>query len=121
MAMDQEGMFYIGEIDYSSGLNCGRLVSYKYSADTPTVPDTELTIYSLEENSGIRQAVVMFQKKYPDIYLTLETGMSGNDGVTRTDALKTLNTEIMAGKGPDILILDGISSETYIEQGMLED
>ena len=63
----------------------------------------------------------MFQKKYPDIYLTLETGMSGNDGVTRTDALKTLNTEIMAGKGPDILILDGISSETYAEQGMLED
>ena len=121
MAMDQEGVFYIGEIDYSSGLNCGRLVSYKYSADTPTVPDTELTIYSLEENSGIRQAVVMFQKKYPDIYLTLETGMSGNDGVTRTDALKTLNTEIMAGKGPDILILDGISSETYAEQGMLED
>lgn len=86
MAMDQEGVFYIGEIDYSSGLNCGRLVSYKYSADTPTVPDTELTIYSLEENSGIRQAVVMFQKKYPDI-----------------------------------LILDGISSETYAEQGMLED
>ena len=121
MAMDQEGVFYIGEIDYSFGLNCGRLVSYKYSADTPTVPDTELTIYSLEENSGIRQAVVMFQKKYPDIYLTLETGMSGNDGVTRTDALKTLNTEIMAGKGPDILILDGISSETYAEQGMLED
>ena len=63
----------------------------------------------------------MFQKKYPDIYLTLETGMSGDDGVTRTDALKTLNTEIMAGKGPDILILDGISSETYVEQGMLED
>ena len=47
--------------------------------------------------------------------------MSGDDGVTRTDALKTLNTEIMAGKGPDILILDGISSETYVEQGMLED
>ena len=82
--------------DYNSGVNGGRLLSYEYSADTPTVPDTELTIYSLEENSGIRQAVVMFQKKYPDIYLTLETGMSGNDGVTRTDALKTLNTEIMA-------------------------
>ena len=54
MAMDSEGVFYIGEVDYNSGLNGGRLVSYKYSADTPTVPDTELTIYSLEENSGIR-------------------------------------------------------------------
>ena len=91
------------------------------SLNTPTAYRYRNSVYSLEENSGIRQAVVMFQKKYPDIYLTLETGMSGNDGVTRTDALKTLNTEIMAGKGPDILILDGISSETYAEQGMLED
>ncbi len=63
------------------------------------MPDTELTIYSLEDNSSIRQAVAMFQKKkYPDIYLTLETGMSGDDGVTRTDALKTLNTELWLEK-----------------------
>ncbi len=121
MAQDKDGKIYIGVVNYDSGDMEGKLFSYTYSADTPTVPDTELTIYSLESNSSIRQAVAMFQKKYPDIYLTLETGMSGDDGVTRTDALKTLNTEIMAGKGPDILIMDGISSETYIQQGMLED
>ena len=121
MVLGPDGKIYIAEIDYNSSTMSGKLYSYTYSADTPTVPDTELTIYSLEDNSSIRQAVAMFQKKYPDIYLTLETGMSGDDGVTRTDALKTLNTEIMAGKGPDILILDGISSETYVEQGMLED
>lgn len=121
MAQDKDGKIYIGVVNYDSGGMKGKLFSYTYSADTPTVPDTELTIYSLESNSSIRQAVAMFQKEHPDIYLTLETGMSGDDGVTRTDALKTLNTEIMAGKGPDILIMDGISSETYIQQGMLED
>lgn len=121
MALDKDGKIYIGVINYDSSTMEGKLFSYTYSADTPTVPDTELTIYSLEENSSIRQAVAMFQKKYPDVYLNLETGMSGDDGVTRTDALKTLNTEIMAGKGPDILLMDGISSETYIQQGMLED
>ena len=121
MVLGADGKIYLAEIDYNSNTMSGKLYSYTYSADTPTVPDTELTIYSLEDNSSIRQAVAMFQKKYSDIYLTLETGMSGDDGVTRTDALKTLNTEIMAGKGPDILILDGISSETYVEQGMLED
>ena len=120
IARDPDGKIYVGVIDYSSAME-GKLFSYTYSADTPTVPDTELTIYSLEDNSSIRQAVAMFQKKYPDVYVTLETGMSGEDGVTRTDALKTLNTEIMAGKGPDLLIMDGISSETYVEQGMLED
>jgi len=64
---------------------------------------------------------VLFQKKYPDVYVNIETGMSGDDSVTDTDALKVLNTEIMAGTGPDVLLLDGISEDTYIEKGMLED
>lgn len=113
--------FYISSSDFSSGDLKGKLCRYVYSKDTPTVPDTELKVYSLEDNSFIRQAAAVFQKKYPDIYLNLETGMSGDDAVTTTDALKTLNTEIMAGKGPDIMILDGIPSDTYIEKGMLED
>ena len=38
-----------------------------------------------------------------------------------TDALKNLNTEIMAGNGPDVLVMDGIPSGTYVEKGMLKD
>ena len=74
MVLGPDGKIYIAEIDYNSSTMSGKLYSYTYSADTPTVPDTELTIYSLEDNSSIRQAVAMFQKKYPDIYLTLENG-----------------------------------------------
>ena len=48
---------------------------------------------------------MLFQKKYPDVYVNIETGMSGDDSVTDTDALKVLNTEIMAGTGPDVLLL----------------
>ena len=47
--------------------------------------------------------------------------MSEEDAVTSTDALKNLNTEIMAGNGPDVLILDGIPTDTYTEKGMLAD
>ncbi len=99
----------------------GRICKYVYSKDTPAVPDTELTVYSLTDDDFLRQAAAAFQKKYPDIYLNLETGMTGEDAVTETDALKALNTEIMAGKGPDILLMDGIAADTYIEKGMLED
>lgn len=121
MTQDKDGRIYVGALDYSGGNSEGKILSYVYSANTTAVPDSELTIYSLEDNSSIRQAIVMFQKTHPDVYVTLENGMSGEDGVTRTDALKTLNTEIMAGKGPDILIMDGISTDTYAKQGMLED
>lgn len=114
---DSDGSFYVG-------CNAGediKIYSYVYSKDTPTTPDTELTVYSLKDNDFIKQAAVLFQKKYPDVYVNIETGMSGDDSVTDTDALKVLNTEIMAGTGPDVLLLDGISEDTYIEKGMLED
>ena len=114
---DSDGNFYVG-------CNVGddiKVYSYVYSKDTPTTPDTELTVYSLKDSDFIKQAAVLFQKKYPDIYVNIETGMSGDDSVTDTDALKVLNTEIMAGTGPDVLLLDGISEDTYIEKGMLED
>ena len=75
---------------------------------------------SLYEDYNIRQNIVLFQKANPDIYVKLETGISGEDAVTESDALRTLNTEIMAGKGPDIILLDGMS-ESYLEQGLLED
>ncbi len=113
---DSDGNFYVG-------CNAGediRIYSYVYSKDTPTTPDTELTVYSLKDSNFIKQAAVLFQKKYPDIYVNIEAGMSGDDSVTDTDALKVLNTEIMAGTGPDVLLLDGISEDTYIERGMLE-
>lgn len=122
LVQDEEGCFYLAVLDSGSGDTArGRILKYTYSKDTPAVPDTELSVYALTDNSFIRQIAAVFQKKYPDIYLNLETGISGEDAVTSTDALKTLNTEIMAGKGPDILILDGIPEDTYIEKGMLED
>lgn len=121
MARDKEGSFYLAVSDMSQGDPVGRICKYVYSKDTPAVPDTELSVYSLTDDDFLRQAAAAFQKKYPDIYLNLETGMTGEDAVTETDALKALNTEIMAGKGPDILLMDGIAADTYIEKGMLED
>lgn len=118
MVKDSQGRFYLAIQD---GEGTAKLLQFEYSKDVAAVPDMELKVYSLRENSFMRQAAAVFQKKYPDIYLNLETGMSGEDAITMTDALKTLNTEIMAGKGPDILVLDGVPEDTYIEKGMLED
>ena len=53
------------EISYV-GCNAGediRIYSYVYSKDTPTTPDTELTVYSLKDSNFIKQAAVLFQKK----------------------------------------------------------
>ncbi|MDD3278051.1 MAG: extracellular solute-binding protein [Lachnospiraceae bacterium] len=98
-----------------------RLLKYTYSADTPAVPATELKVYSLEDHTFLRQAINQFQHVNPDIYVNLEIGVTGKDAVTREDALRTLNTDILAGNGPDVLILDGMPLNSYIEKNMLLD
>ena len=98
-----------------------KMYRYTYDPNVPTVPDKQLKIYSLEENVALRQAVSMFQKSHQDTYVRYEIGMSGEDGVTREDAIRNLNTKIMSGEGPDILLLDGLPKASYEEKGVLAD
>lgn len=98
-----------------------KLLSYTYDSSVAAMPQTELTVYALEDSKLLRQAVVACQKNYPDIYVNVQIGRDGEDGVTTEDALRALNTEILAGKGPDVLILDGMPADSYIEKGILAD
>lgn len=116
MAGDGSFLVLATDLDLKETILC-----YTFSADTPTVPDKELSIYSLQEKNEIRQAIVMFQKENPDCFVNFQVGMTGEDAVTVSDALRTLNTDIMAGNGPDVLILDGMPVESYIEKGILAD
>ncbi len=97
------------------------LVRYCYDASVPSMPDRELRIYSLEENQSVRQAVSSYKKEHPDLYIRYEVGLEAGGGMTREDAVKRLNTQVLAGEGPDILLLDGLPAETYMEKGMLKD
>lgn len=95
---------------------------YKYDSEIASKPENQISIYAMYDNDMIRQAIVMYQKDHPDVYMDLEIGMSYFDETaTVTDAIKKVNTEIMAGKGPDIIILDELPSKSYAEKGLLED
>lgn len=122
------GLYCMAALDDDSFLLTGmdsegkpKMLHYVYSADTPSVPETELKLYSLRDSNELRQIISKFQKDNPDILVTLEIGMSGNDAVTSSDALRTLATDILAGKGPDVLIMDGMPVDSYIEKGLLTD
>lgn len=99
----------------------GRLVRYTYDPNVPTVPDKLVTVYSLREEDKVRQAIAQYQAQNPQAFVRYEVGLSGSDAVSREDAIKKLNTELMAGGGPDILILDGLPMDSYIEKGVLLD
>lgn len=97
------------------------ILKYTYSADTPSKPEKELKVYSLNDNRELRQSISRFQKEHTDVYVNYQIALSEENGVTVSDALKTLTTEIMAGKGPDVLVLDGMPVDTYIKKGILKD
>lgn len=104
------------------GVGADMLMRYRYDASVPSVPDTELVVYSLENNATVRQAIGEFQRENPSVRVSYRVGMGDDAGaVTKGDLIRALNTELLAGKGPDVLILDGMNIESYIEKGVLLD
>ena len=97
----------------------GKLIRYTYDPEMPSVPETVLKVFSLKLNKTVNQAISEFQKQNPDVYVTYEVGITNEDSVTSEDALKNLNTEILSGNGPDILLLDDIRIDNYIKKDML--
>jgi hypothetical protein len=106
---------------YQSGNGVRTIKHYVYDKNIPTTPSKTLSIVSLKENSTVRQAIVDFQHKNQDIKVEYRALISEEDGTTATDNIKKINTELLAGKGADILILDGMPVNSYIEKGVLAD
>lgn len=84
-------------------------------------PDQSLTVYSLQNNDVILDMISEFQNKYPDIEIIYETGEWAEGSVTIADRIRALNARILAGDGPDVFVLDGLPTESYIKKGILAD
>lgn len=79
----------------------------------------DFTIYSLESNEAISQIAMLYQQEHPEINVKLQVGMEDEAALTRTDAIKQLNTELMSGEGPDIIVMDGLSVDRYIDMDLI--
>ncbi|MCD8342494.1 MAG: extracellular solute-binding protein [Clostridiales bacterium] len=117
------GFFMDG--DYTLYLTTYEGSLYRFSVDREAaVADDTFTIWTLNETDTLREAVLTFQEAHPELDVELKVQL-GDDGAsdsaaTVSDILSTLNTQLLAGDGPDVLILDGVSYESYIDKGVLE-
>lgn len=105
--------------DYKN--NQYELYKYSYSEKLSKQEISQLTVYSLYQDDTIKDLIRMYQKNNQDIEINYEVGIQAYGSISEDDAIKKLNTEIMAGKGPDVLFLDGMSSNYYEKKGILED
>jgi ABC-type glycerol-3-phosphate transport system substrate-binding protein len=127
MFEDQKENYYVLYYIDKSGYY---LEKYQYDKDIVSVPDKNITVYTLNDDMMLRQAAVQYNKKHPDTMITIDVAMAGSsykdiaseDSTTTTgDYIKTLNTQLLAGSGPDILVTDGLPVDSYIEKSVLLD
>ena len=116
--VEKDGVFYMIGVD-SQSQSCN-LLRYRYDTNMASRPGNELVVYTLYENQTLRQAAGSFHRKNPDTKVNIQVGV-GDDAATESDQIRTLNTELLAGKGPDIILLDGMNPENYIEKEILMD
>ncbi len=97
-----------------------QMFHYEYDPDLAAVPPSALTVYSLEDNSTVRQAASLFQSSHPDVRVEVRTAVE-NGGTVTEEMISGLNTELLSGRGADVLLLDGLPADAYIEKGILMD
>lgn len=97
------------------------LVRFTFDPLADRLPQQEITIYSLVHVPYIRNAVRLYQARNPETAVTYRVGYTGEDNFSLEDALRSLSIELAAGRGADILILDGVPFMEYLTPGTLMD
>lgn len=97
-----------------------RLMRYRYDENVKAVRDKSLSVYGLNENQTVSQAIYTFQNQHPEVKVDYHTA-AGNEDTPASETIRTLNAELLNGGGADILILDGLPAVSYMEKGILAD
>lgn len=96
-----------------------QLLRYVFDPNLALEPAQELILFTLREDPFVQQVIGLYHKANPDVKVTTYVGVSGEDSVLAADAVRTLSTELLAGKGPDIMVLDGLPIDSYRQKGVL--
>lgn len=122
-----EESLYFQMSDGNMASGNSRLLRYRWDSELAASAGGELTIFSLYRSDTVEAAVNAWQKATGGTATyswALEEGSEdGHTTVTgsREDALTQLNTQLLAGSGPDVLILDDMPVDSFIEKGLLMD
>lgn len=98
-----------------------KLFRYEFDPSAPAYAAETLTVFTLQDSDTLRQGISVFQRLHPEFKVEVEVGLTDDSSATQDDIIRVLNTELLAKKGPDILILDGLPIGSYIEKGILTD
>ncbi len=119
LAFAQDGSYWLAGW---YGRDTPKVYRYVFDESAPLMAAESLSIWSLADSQSLRHAVSAFSQANPETDVSVHIGRSADSGAqTDDDIIRQLNTELVSGTGPDVLILDGLPIQSLIRQGMLSD
>lgn len=96
---------------------------FYYDEEFTIDPNAKITVLSLYEDWDVKYMAAKFQEEHPEATVKVEymidTNKSEYSVQNIQDAIKEINTRLLTGNAPDVLILDGLPAERYADQGIL--
>ena len=94
----------------------GVLMRYTYAPEGKIDPEV-LTVWSLEPNDVIAAAVAQWNHTHASPIFRYETAAEEieSSNLTEEDILTRLNLELLNNQGPDVMVLDGLDVDNYIQ------
>lgn len=101
----------------------GGLFRYDFSVETPAKGENAISVWALNASQTLKAAVTRFRQNNPETDVVLELGHPEGEeiSVSDDDLVRSLNARLVAGDGPDVIILDGLDGWKMAEKGFLTD
>lgn len=102
------------------------LNEYRYDPDAVAEVTEVLKLYAVEESYLLQNAVALYHRTHPEVMIETEYAYSLDDSYSNVEydyneVYQKLNTMLMSGDAPDILVLDHLNPDSFIEKGLLAD
>lgn len=100
-----------------------RLNTYEYDPEAISEVTTVLKLYTVYENSLLKQAATLYHKAHPEVLVTIENEYPQYyyDTPDYNAVYQKLNTRLLGDDVPDILVMDHLNIDSYAEKGLLLD
>ncbi|WP_251205297.1 ABC transporter substrate-binding protein [Acetatifactor aquisgranensis] len=99
------------------------LYRYEYDPEAVSQVTEVLKLYTVFENSLLKQAAAKYHKAHPEVLVEIESVYPMyNNGETDYNAVyQELNTMLMGDDAPDMVVMDHLNMDSYAEKGLLAD
>lgn len=120
LAVREDGSIYALFQESGGGV---RLNRYAYDPEAVVEIKEELRLYTVYESPVLQQAAVLYHKEHPEVRITIQYTYSAyeNKEVDYNSVYQELNTLLLGEDAPDILVMDGLDMDSFIEKGLLVD